>query len=127
VIVTDNSSFNTASGDVRGRGITAKAKCDFGSASGDADVELAESPEADLNVGSASGNAMLDYNGNKMAGFFELTAKRRGGDIKADIDFDNEEEYSKSGQRYIRKTAQIGDDKLYIHVGTASGRAELRR
>ncbi|UCD18234.1 MAG: hypothetical protein JSV44_04800, partial [Candidatus Zixiibacteriota bacterium] len=99
----------------------------FSSASGAAMVELAEGPEDNLNVGSASGKALLDYNGNPVTGYFELTAKVRSGSISAPFDFDDEREFRKNGQRYVKKTFTRGSDSPEIMVGTASGRAILKK
>jgi DUF4097 and DUF4098 domain-containing protein YvlB len=127
IIVNSPSEFASASGDVNGRGIIVKSKSTFGSASGSVEIVLGDSPAADLNVGSASGDATLDYNGAEPIGFFEMTAKRYDGVIKSDIEFDKEEQFTKNDQLYIRKTARLKDDMPYISVGTGTGRAELRR
>lgn len=127
VVVEDKSNFSSASGRVRARNVVIDDVCNFGSASGDVDVELARSPKEDLNVGSASGDASLDYQGNDLAGYIEMTVKKRGGSIRSDIEFDDEEEFYKHDQLYIRKYATIGDDFPRISVGSATGRAELSR
>lgn len=118
---------SSASGDVRGKGIILDDDSEFSSASGSADVELGKTAEHDLNVGSASGNAMLDYRGNPMTGFIEMTARRRGGRIVSDIKFDKEEEIERNGQNYIRKSATLKDNSPAITVGTATGTAKLRK
>ncbi len=125
--IDERSKINTASGDITGRDVLVNGYCDFGSASGDVKIVLGESPKDDIKVGSASGDASLDYNGNKMVGFFEVSAKRRNGHIRSDLDFDNEEEYRKNGQWYVRKTVKLNDNEPLITVGTASGRAELKK
>ena len=127
VTITDRSDFGSASGDINGRGIIVKANSNFGSASGDANITIGQSPEADLNVGSASGDAFLDYNGVEMVGYFEISARKYGGSIRTDVEFEKEEEFTKSDQKYIKKTARFKDITPFISIGTSTGRAELRR
>ncbi|UCD64254.1 MAG: hypothetical protein JSW34_02115, partial [Candidatus Zixiibacteriota bacterium] len=83
-------------------------------------------PEHDLKVSTASGRAILDYNGNTLTGRFELIAKERSGDIDAPFDFDNVETFRKWGDKYVSKTFTRGSDTPEILVATASGRATLR-
>lgn len=125
VTINEKSEFNSASGDVDCRGVKINRYCNFNSASGDVEVKLASSPDDDINVNSASGDALLDYNGNDINGYIELTAKRRGGRIRSDLDFDDEEEYIRHGQWYVKKSATIGSDSPYVTISTASGKAEL--
>ena len=98
----------------------------FSSASGDVYVELAETPEHDLELSSASGNSVLNFNGHPIEGQFEFVAKYRKGDIESPIDFDDEETFRRPGDRdrYVRKTFSRGD-KPYISIRTASGEAVL--
>jgi DUF4097 and DUF4098 domain-containing protein YvlB len=127
ITITDLSDFGSASGDINGRGVIVKAKSNFGSASGDANITIDRSPQADLDVGSASGNALLDYNGIEMVGYFEISAKKHGGVIKSDVEFEKEEEFTRNHQKYIKKTVRFKDITPFISVGSSTGRAELRR
>lgn len=120
-------SVSSASGNVRARGVVLDDDSEFSSASGSANVELGKTAEHDLNVGSASGNAMLDYMGNPMTGFIEMTAKRHGGRIVSDIKFDKEEDIVRSGDKYMRKTVTVKGDYPMVTVGTATGTAKLRK
>lgn len=125
--INERSSISSASGDVTGREVIVNQYCNFSSASGDVDITLGASPKDDIKVGSASGDVLLDYNGNKMVGYFEITAKRRNGHIRSDLDFDNEDEFRDNGQWYVRKSATLNGDTPFVSVGTASGRAELKK
>ena len=116
----------TASGNIDAAGVVLDNESSFATASGRVDVALAATAEYDLNVGTASGSAILDYGGNELRGMFELEAKVRSGRIKCPIDFDSEKTFSRNGQKYIRKTFTRGTDTPMITIGTASGRAELK-
>lgn len=118
--------IQTASGDIDARGVIITDDSDFGSASGNVRVTLGASAEHDLNIGSASGKAALDYNGNKMTGLFELTARYDYGRISAPFEFDDVEKFRKHGQRYIMKSIAKESDHPLITIGTGSGRASIR-
>jgi DUF4097 and DUF4098 domain-containing protein YvlB len=118
---------NSASGDVDAVGLEIDANSTLASASGSVNVKVGKTPQYDLNVGSASGKAVLDYDGNTLAGYFEFEANARTGDIDSPIDFDDEETYYKNEQRYVRKWFVRGDDEPEITIGTGSGRAILRK
>lgn len=119
-------SLNTASGDIDGKEIIIKEESSFSAASGDVYIELAQSSAYDLKLSSASGDAILNFNGNPIQGYFELTAKVRNGRIKSPFKFDNEEEFYKNDQLYARKSFTKGKDTPIIRISTASGKAELR-
>jgi len=115
-----------ASGDILAVGITLTDRSDFGTASGDVEVQLAASAEYDLVVSTTSGSAMIDFNGNPVKGQFEFTARLRRGRIVAPFDFDSEEEFERWGQDYVRKSFTRGGDSPFIAIETASGRAVLK-
>ncbi|MDH4157291.1 MAG: DUF4097 domain-containing protein [candidate division Zixibacteria bacterium] len=117
---------SSASGDIDISGVIFNEDCSFSSASGDVYVELAETPKHDLELSSASGNSVLNFNGHPIEGHFEFVAKYRHGDIESPIDFDDEETFRNPGdrERYVRKTFSRGD-KPYISIRTATGEAVL--
>jgi len=117
----------SASGDIDAVGLEIDANSTLGSASGSVNVKIGKTPEYDLDVGSASGRAILDYNGNPLAGYFEFEANARTGDIESPVDFDDEETFYKNEQRYVRKWFVAGNDRPEITIGTGSGRAILRK
>jgi len=117
---------SSASGNVRVRNAKITDRSIFGSASGDAEVELGETPEFDLNVGSASGDALLDCAGHQLKGYFEISARRRGGRIKASVDFDETGEFTKNDQVFTRKSFTRGESYPKIKVGTSTGTVEYR-
>ncbi|MCK4462321.1 MAG: DUF4097 family beta strand repeat protein [candidate division Zixibacteria bacterium] len=115
-----------ASGDIEASGITVNNSSSFAAASGDVEVTLAVSAEHDLIISTASGSVTLDYNGNPIEGQFEFTARLRRGRITAPFDFDDEEEFERWGQDYVRKSFTRGSDSPLIAIETASGRATLK-
>ena len=118
--------LSCASGDIKTSGLVIKEESSFSTASGDVEVELAKSSEFDLELSAASGDVSLDYNGNDIKGYFEFTAKKRSGSIRSPIDFDNEEEYGRNGDEYVKKSFSKGGQSPKIYLSTASGRASLR-
>lgn len=119
-------NINTASGDIDAYGIIITDKSNFGSASGDVKVHLGATAEYDLSVGSASGRATLDYNGNPLKGFFEFTCKKRGGRVDSPVDFDEEGTFRKHGELYMLKSFAVEGENPFIAIGTSSGRATLK-
>ncbi len=124
--VTGEFSFNTASGDIDGKEILIEEESSFNAASGDVYVELAKNSVYDLKISSASGDAILNYNGNTIEGYFEFIAKVRNGRIKSPFKFEKEEEFYRNDQLYARKSFTKGKDTPRIYISTASGKAELR-
>jgi len=116
----------TASGDVSVRGARITAESAFKTASGDVEIELAETSAYNLTVATASGDALLDYNGHLVNGFFEFEAKVDDGRIVSPISFDSQETFSKYGQEYMRKSFTRKSKTPKILIKTASGTAELR-
>jgi DUF4097 and DUF4098 domain-containing protein YvlB len=119
--------LSVASGEVRAEGIRIKSDSEFSTASGEISVVLADSPEADMELSTASGDVLLDYNGHRVAGYFEFTAKKDGGKIESPFRFDSEEEFEKNGRTYLRKSFSREGDSPEIYLKTASGRVELKK
>ena len=115
-----------ASGDIAAAGITLRETSEFEAASGDVEVKLAKSPQHNLKISSASGDAIVNFNGNAIVGFIEMTAKARRGKIKAPSEFDREQVRSKWDSEYVTKTVQRGKGGPTIEISTASGLAVLR-
>ncbi len=119
--------LSCASGDLDIRDIVLTGDCEFSAASGDVVVSLANTAAYDLSVSSASGDAVLDYNGNDIKGSFEMQAKKRGGRIVCPFPFDHEEEFEAWGQTYIKKTFTRSGDSPVVKIHSASGKAVLRK
>ncbi len=118
--------IGNASGDIDAAHVTLGGRCTFASASGDARVVLAQTPDFDLEVSSASGSAFLDFGGNSIRGEVEMSARLDEGTIKSPIKFETEETFTRGRQDYIRKTFIKGDKSPFISIRTASGRAVLQ-
>lgn len=119
--------LSTASGSVRASDVIIGGRSSFSSASGSAYVTLAESSEHDLRVSSASGKAILDYDGHPIKGHFEFVARERKGRIDSPFDFDEEDEFRRHGDWYMRKSFAMEGEAPEIRVETASGTAALRK
>jgi DUF4097 and DUF4098 domain-containing protein YvlB len=119
--------LSCASGDIKATEIILDEEGTFSTASGDVEVRLAESTKYDLDLSAASGDVELDYNGNPVTGYFEFTARKRRGDIRSPIDFDQEEEFERHGDVYVRKSFTSGSKTPRIFLSTASGKAVLKK
>jgi DUF4097 and DUF4098 domain-containing protein YvlB len=119
--------LSCASGGVETSNIIIEEESSFSTASGEVYVKLGKTSEYDLDISSASGRAILDYNGNPIKGTFEFTAKKRRGRIESPFSFDHEEEYERYDQIYMRKTFTKGGSAPKIIISTASGKAALRQ
>lgn len=119
-------NIESASGNIYADGIIITEESDFTSASGNVKITLGATPKYDLNISTASGKAVLDYDGNKIVGFFEMTARYDKGRISAPFEFDDTEKFNRHGQRYIRNSITKKSDQPFITIATASGRATLR-
>jgi hypothetical protein len=116
-----------ASGNIKAFGITLSDDGDFRVASGNVEIVLAESAAHDLKLASATGNAVLDYNGNPVKGKFEFSALLDLGKIISPFSFDKEEEEEKWGKKYVIKSFEKGGDEPKIHIKTATGKAVLKK
>ncbi len=119
--------LSCASGEIEARNITVKDEGSFSTASGDIEIRLAESADVDLNLSAASGDITLDYNGNEIKGFFELSARKRRGNISAPYAFDTENEVERHGETYLVKSFKRGSATPVIIMETSSGRVTLKK
>ncbi|MBD3179688.1 MAG: DUF4097 family beta strand repeat protein, partial [Candidatus Latescibacteria bacterium] len=119
--------LSVASGDVEAEGLEITSQSEFSTASGEVEIVLANSPRVGIDLSTASGDVLLDYNGNRMVGYFELTARKGRGRIRAPFSFDREEEFKKNGRTYLRKSFSKNGDSPEIYLHTASGKVELRK
>lgn len=120
-------SANSGSGTVRGTNLTLTGSSGFNSGSGDAKVVLASAPTYNITVNSGSGDAILDFNGNPIAGVVVMKANKKNGAIKAPFEFDKTEEIEQGrDQVVIKKTTQRGNSEVKISVSTGSGEAQIK-
>lgn len=115
-----------ASGNIQAGEVSLEDESSFKAASGNVAVTLSAPLKSDITVASASGDAVLDFNGQAMNGRFEMSAKK-GRPIIAPFTFDKEEEFEKNDQTYVRKNAERKASSPVIVVKTASGKAEIKK
>lgn len=120
-------SVNAGSGELEIRGIEITDKSSFNAGSGDVEIELSKALDHDISVNSGSGDAVLDFNGNEIAGEITMTVKKNGGDIIAPFDFDTSEEIDEGKNTKIRKTAKIGSKDIEIKISSGSGDAVIKK
>jgi DUF4097 and DUF4098 domain-containing protein YvlB len=119
--------IKTASGEVEVDNIDITGDSEFKTASGTVEVRLKSTLKFDLIISSASGDAILDYNGNPIKGYFEFICKEDDGRIESPFKFDNVEEYYRYGQKYLKKSFTRKSKTPRIIIKTASGTAELNK
>lgn len=125
---TGRFSANAGSGSVKADKLILTDKSSFNAGSGDVKVTLAASPAHSLSVNSGSGDAVVDFSGNKMEGTVVMTANKKNGDIRAPFSFDKTEEIDDDGNQVrIRKTAKLSDKDIQIKIGTGSGNAVIEK
>jgi len=117
----------SASGNVEAENIEIIEESTFKTASGDVNVILAKTPSSDLLLASASGNAVLDYDGNEIKGTFKFSARVDKGEIISPIKFDKEEIIEKHGKDYDLKSFTKNESSPLIKIKTASGKAKLMK
>ena len=123
---TGEMELSTASGTVRADQVTLTEESSFSAASGDVSVKLAKGAEHDLEASSASGNATVNFDGNPLEGYFELTVKADDGRIACPFKFDNEKQFTRGRDDYVTKSFTKGKSSPKIRISSATGRAELR-
>lgn len=122
-----NFDANSGTGDVEAERLTFIAEGEFNSGTGDVEILKPRGSDYDLSLNSGTGDAVLDMDGEDLSGYFELKASVRKGRIKADIDFDNVEEFGHGDNAYIVKSATINGDKPRFFISTGTGTAELKK
>jgi hypothetical protein len=118
-------NLESASGNVDVTGAIVEDRSYFGTASGNVYVVLGASPAYNIDVASASGDAVLNYNGFPIKGYFEFITQIDHGRISSPIKFDNVEEYSRHGEDYVRKSFERDGKAPSISITTATGEAAL--
>ena len=119
--------LNTGSGDVGASRVSLSEAGNFNTGSGDVEIVLDMALVEDISANSGSGNAVIDFNGNKIEGEVIMICKKKGGHIKAPFKFDKEEEIDQNGEIYLKKTAKLGSKDILIEVSTGTGTAEIRK
>lgn len=119
--------LSCASGDIDVSGIIIEEESSFSTASGTVDVRVSSSPEYDLNLSSASGDVTLDYSGNPIKGYFEVSARKDRGRITSPIKFDNESEFERNDHTYVKKSFTRESETPKIYIETSTGKVVLKK
>ena len=119
--------IGAASGDIEVDRVTVEGVSEFSAASGDVEVTLAQPLNHDVEISSASGDAVLDFAGNPIKGHIEMTARADRGDIEAPFEFESEEFHTKGGTEYVTKKASVNGNQPRIEISTASGHAVVKK
>jgi DUF4097 and DUF4098 domain-containing protein YvlB len=119
--------ISCASGEIEADGIAIKGASEFSVASGDVEVTLMATSEFDLELSSASGDVLLDYNGNPVKGHFEFISRKGRGRITCPFDFEDEEEFEEHDHTYVRKSFSMKGEEPVIQLHTATGKAVLKK
>jgi len=117
----------TSSGDIIAKGIKFIDNSEFNSSSGDVDITLSESPSFNISASSSSGDAVISYNNNRIAGTIIMEARVDAGNIISPFKFDTEKEELLGEQKYMIKSFKLGSELPIIKIHTASGKASLKR
>lgn len=121
-------SGSTGSGDISGNGIKLDGISSFKTGSGDVEIELTESPQFSITASTGSGDAVIDFGGNKIEGLIVMKANKRNGEIVAPFDFDSVEEIDNGRNNVtIKKTKKFGSKDIQIKISSGSGTAEISK
>lgn len=122
--------LNTGSGNIDITEVVITGRSSFNTGSGNSELSLAAPLNYDVSLSTGSGNAVLDFNGQEIAGEFIMKANDKS-DIRAPFDFDKEYEGSSDRwggrNRGYTKEAKIGSKDIIIKISTGSGNAVVRQ
>ena len=128
--VEGEMSCKTASGEIKIVDAIIKGKSSLKTASGDINLILSKTCNYDLVLSTASGDAVLDYNGNEITGFFTMITKKSNEDeISAPFNFDNSEIFIKewSKKKMIKKTTKVKGKTPKIKMSSYSGSIIIKK
>ena len=118
---------NSGTGNVEASNLEVEDFGEFSSGTGNADVDLPEGNEYELEVSSGTGKATLDCGGADLNAYVEMSSKKRKGKISSSFDFEDEEEYYRNDDKYVRKWFTKGDGSRKIEIRTGTGRAKIKK
>ena len=126
--ITGKINVRTASGRVEASNIKITESSKFSSASGNVNVTFSDSPMYDVSASSASGDAIIDFNNNPIAGTIEMQMRKDIGNMDCPIGFTSEKEViDDSNQTYIVRRVVVSNESPIIKICTASGTARLKK
>ena len=119
-------SISSGTGSIQIRDIIIEKSSKFNSGTGNVSVVLSRSPDRDISVTSGTGNAILDYRGNTLKGFFEFGAIQNKGRIVSPVKFETEDIIPNGNLYNEIKSFRIDDeDEPRINIMTGTGLAKL--
>lgn len=100
---------------------------DFTSGTGNAEIDLPAGGDYELEVSSGTGKATLECKGDDLDAYVVISAKKRDGKISSSFDFEDEEEFERNDDTYVRKWFTKGSGSRKIEIRTGTGRAKIKK
>ncbi|MEM6321020.1 MAG: DUF4097 family beta strand repeat-containing protein [Bacteroidota bacterium] len=117
---------NSGTGNVKFEKVHPTSSSTLNSGTGNVKFVLSDKLEADLELNSGTGDAVLDFDGQKVEGDFEMSCGLNSGTIVAPFQFDTERKVGSKYNGHWEKTAKVGKAEYDVEVSTGTGRAEIR-
>ncbi len=117
---------NSGTGNVQFRKVKPTGNSTLNSGTGNVAFTISGPIEADLALSSGTGNAVLDFAGNKVEGDFEMKCGINSGRIIAPFDFDSERRIGNRNNGHIEKDAKIGKAMYDLEISTGTGTARVK-
>ena len=118
---------NSGTGNVEASDLALENYGEFSSGTGTAEVELPAGEAYELEVSSGTGKAYLECGGADLDAYVEMSAKKRSGKISSSFDFEDEEEFERNDDTYVRKWFTKGSGARKIEIRTGTGRAKIKK
>ena len=118
---------NSGTGSVEASNLSLEDYGEFTSGTGNAEVELPAGDAYELAVSSGTGKAYLECGGSDLDAYVELSAKKRSGKISSSFDFEDEEEFERNDDTYVRKWFTKGSGARKIEIRTGTGKAKIKK
>ncbi len=118
---------NSGTGNVEAFKLSLEDYGEFTTGTGNAEVELPAGEAYELEVSSGTGKAYLECGGADLNAYVEMSAKKRSGKISSSFDFEDEEEYERNDDTYIRKWFTKGSGARKIEIRTGTGKAKIKK
>jgi hypothetical protein len=119
--------INSGTGNVEAADLSLEDYGEFSSGTGNANVDLPDGGEYELEVSSGTGKATVECKGADLNAYVEMTARKRDGKISSSYDFEDEEEFYRNDDKYVRKWFTKGDGSRKIEIKTGTGRAKIKK
>jgi len=133
---TGDVKITKASGDFDARSGTGHVKAlklslkdygEFSSGTGNAEIDLPEGGSYELEVTSGTGRATIECKGADLDAYVEMSARKRKGKISSSFDFEDEEEFERNDETYVRKWFTKGSGSRKIEIRTGTGRTKIKK